>query len=201
MKTMYKLTTIVGLLKRVRRKPGLAAFAMAALLFLSAMPAPARAQGTSTNTYGGSTVIHAGTIGLMPGQRVSITVPNFYFQDGSVRFVKHSIKVSSIESNLTYSGESGGLNESGHIFTIRYGDLSVAGEPVTGRVQVWIVIQSLQPSSTQERVEDSSADMLPPTFELIDNESGKTTVHGTLLKVWQGSLGLADWWASAPLRP
>src|SRR5215207_10552564 len=93
MKTMYKLTMIVGLLKRVRRKPELAAWATAALLFLSALAAPARAQSAPANTYGGSTVVHAGTIGLVPGQRVSVTVPNSYFQDGSVRFVKHSIKV------------------------------------------------------------------------------------------------------------
>src|SRR5687768_10157469 len=115
---MYKLTTIVGLLKRVRRKPELAACAIATLLFLSALPAPARAQ----NTYGGSTVVHAVSIGLVPGQSVSVSVPNFYFQDGSIRFVKHTIRVTERESGLVYSGESGGLNEHevGHIFTFSH---------------------------------------------------------------------------------
>src|SRR5687768_3959403 len=109
---MKKLTTIAALLKRVRRKPELAACALAALLFLAALPTPARAQ----NTYEDSTVVHAGAIGLVPGQGISITVPNFYFQDGSVRFLKSSVlkvydreghAVTERTSGLTYSGESG----------------------------------------------------------------------------------------------
>ena len=51
---MYKLIIIARLFKRVRRKPELAACAIAALLLLSALAAPARAQ----NTYGGATVVH-----------------------------------------------------------------------------------------------------------------------------------------------
>ena len=57
---MYGLTTIMGLIKSEGRTRGLAAVAMAAFIFLSALPMEARAQ----NTYGGSTVVHAGSIGL-----------------------------------------------------------------------------------------------------------------------------------------
>ena len=183
---MYKLTTKLGLLKRVRRKPELAACAMAALLFLSALAVPARAQ----NTYGGLTMVHGGTIGLVPGQSVSITVPNFYFDNGSVKFLKSSVlkvydreghAVTSRESNLTYSGESGGLNEAshelGHIFTLSYGDLPVPGEPRTGRKEVWIEVQSISFSTTQTPTEDPSAVVLPPrTVELINDADGKTVL-------------------------
>lgn len=177
---MYGLTTIKGLLKYEGRTRGLAAVAMAALIFLSALPMQARAQGTSANTYGGATFIHVGTIGVVPGQKVSVTVPNFYFQDGSVRFVKHRIGVTENESGLVYSGESGGLNESaheyGHVFAF-----TVPGDPGRGRVQIWIEVESFPPSATQERTEDRSAVMLPPTFELMDYGSEKTVLIGLLL--------------------
>ncbi|HET9710344.1 MAG TPA: hypothetical protein VFP64_00625, partial [Pyrinomonadaceae bacterium] len=184
---MYKLTIMAGLLKRVRRKPELAACAIAALLFLSALAGPTRAQ----NTYGGATVVHAGFIGLVRGQRVSVTVPNTYFLDGRVRFVKHSIKVyerqshgvTEYESGLIYSGESGSLgHEFGHIFTLGRTDLPVPGEPNTSRVEVRIEVESFLPSTTQEQTEERSAVMLPPTLELIDEGSGKTLVFGLLLQ-------------------
>lgn len=188
---MYKLTIIAGLLKRVRRKPELAAWAIAALLFLSALAAPARAQ---QQTWGsGNVVNHQFNIGFVPGQRVSVTVPNTYFLDGRVRFVKHSIKVYETrdhaithrESNLTYSGESGSLGEHefGHIFTIGRSDLPVPGEPNTSRVQVRIEVESFLPSTTQEQTEERRAVMLGPTFELIDDLSGKTVAFGHLLPV------------------
>ena len=150
---------------------------MAALIFLSALPMEARAQ----NTYTGSTVVHAGSIGLVPGQRVSVAVPNFYFLDGSVKFVKHSIKVYiETQSNLVYSGESGQLeHEFGHVFTFRHEHL-VPGEPSTGRVQVWIEIESFPPSETEKLPLDRSAIVSPPTFELIDELSGRTVLSNAL---------------------
>src|SRR6185369_10301183 len=187
---MYELTTIVGSLKRVRRKPELAACAMAALLLLAALSAPARAQ----NTYGGATVVHGGAIGLVPGQTVSITVPDFCFAaDGSVRFFKYSVLkvydreahlVTERTSGLIYSGESGGLNEASHelgyIFTLSYGDLPVPGEPRTGRKEVWIEVESISFSTTKTRAEDIGAVVLPPTFELVDPD-GRTVISGLLL--------------------
>ena len=189
---MKKLTTIAALLKRVRRKPELAACAMA-LLFLAAASVPAKAQGT--NTYGGLTVVQGGTLGLVAGQRVSVSVPNTVLLDGSVRYVKHKIKVyvcpsdpaTERESNLVYSGESGGLNEAahefGHVFTFRHEHLRVSGEPVTGRVQLWIEIESFLSSTTP--TEERSADVLLPTFELIDDGTGKTILIGHLLPAIQ----------------
>lgn len=183
---MYKLAIIAGLLKRVRRRPELAACTIAALVLLSVLAAPARAQ----NTYGGATVIHAGFIGLVPGQRVSVAVPNTYFLDGSFTFVKHSIKVYEVrshgiteyESGLIYSGESGSLGEHefGHIFTIGRSDLPVPGDPNTRRVQVRIEVESFLPSTTQEQTKECRAVMLAPTFELIDDGSGKTVAFGGL---------------------
>jgi hypothetical protein len=173
---MNKLTRKLGLLKRVRRKPELAVCAMAALLFLSGLAVPARAQ----NTDGGLTVIHTGSIGLVPGQSVSVTVPNSYFQDGSIKSLKSSVlkvydreghAVTERTSGLIYSGESGGLNEA-FIFTFKHGDLAVPGEPRTDRIQVRIEITS----AMEEQAEDRSAIVLPPTVELMDDADGKTVL-------------------------
>ena len=183
---MYKLATIAEFIKRVKRKPGLLAGAMAALLFLAAASVPAKAQ--TTNTYTGMTVVHGSTIGIVPGQRVTVTVPNFYFQDGSVSFLKHTVRVYNVterESGLIYSGESGGMaeHEFGHIFTIAYGDLKVTGEPGTDRVQIWIEIESFPDSGGL-----LNAQVVAPAFELIDESNGKTTVHvmmETMKKAWK----------------
>jgi hypothetical protein len=183
METMYKLTTIAVLFKRVRRRPGITG-ALAGLLFLAAVAGPAQAQ--ATNTYRGLTVINGGSLGVAPGQSVSVSMPNFVFQDGSVRFVKHTIKVyaqiTERESNLVYSGESGSLPETslGHIFTFGRLDLAVPGEPGTSRVQIWIEVESFLPS-TKNRAEVRNLEILPPTFELIDDLNDKTVIFGTLL--------------------
>ena len=187
---MYTLTTIAELIKRVKRKRELLACAMAGMLFLAA--ASVRANAQTTNSYTGTTVVHGGTIGIVPGQRVTVTVPNYYFQDGSVRFLKHTIKVYNVterESGLVYSGESGGMaeHELGHIFTIAYGDLKVSGEPSSNRVQIWIEIESFPPTGGL-----LNAQVVAPTFELIDESNGKTTVYGpmkesmeTMKKAWK----------------
>jgi hypothetical protein len=179
---MYKLIAKVRLLKRVRQKTEVAAWAMAALLVLAAQPAQAQ------NTYRGSTDIHTGTIALVPGQTVSIIVPSFYFAaDGSVRFFKSSSlkvydreghAVTERESGLIYSGESGGMNELGHVFTLSYVDLQVEGEPRTGRKEVTLEVQSIS-FPTQEPIEDGA--VMPPTVELIDDADGKTVLVLSLM--------------------
>lgn len=183
---MYSLTTITGLIKRVKRKPGLLACIMAGMLFLAAASLQAKAQ--TTNTYTGTTVVHGGTLGIVPGQSVSIMVPNSYFQDGSVKFLKHTVKVYNVterESGLVYQGESGGIQEHefGHIFTIAYRDLKVSGDPNTGRIQLWIEIESFP--SNDKLV---NAEIVAPTFELIDESNGRTTVRErmeTMKKAWK----------------
>ena len=183
---MYKLTTIAKVMKRVKLKTGLLACAMAGMLFLAAVPVAANAE--TNNTYTGMTVVHAGSIGMVPGQRLTFTVPNYYYQDGSVRFVKHTRRVYNVterESGLIYSGESGGMSghEVGHIFSIMHSDLRVSGEPSTGRIQIWIEIESFPPSGGLV-----NAQVAAPTFELIDEINGKTTVQGsmeTMKKGWK----------------
>jgi len=185
MKIMYKLTTMMELLKRMRRKHELAAVAMAALLFLSALPATATAQDTSTNTYTGSTVVYGGAIGLVPGQTLVISVPNVALQDGSVKFLKSStVRVYGVterESGLVYSGESGGVNELGHTFTIKYGDLPVPGEARTERKEVWLEVESTTFSTSQVLGEDTGVGVSPPNVELVDDANGRTVVFGLLL--------------------
>jgi hypothetical protein len=180
---MYELSTSAELIKRVKRKPGLLAWAMFGLLFLAVASVPAKAQ--IANTYTGTTVVHSGTIGIVPGQSVTVTVPNFYFQDGSVKFLKHTIKVYNVterESGLIYSGESGGMaeHEVGHIFTIAYHDLKVSGDPNTPRIQLWIEVESF-PSDGKL----VNAQVIEPTFELVDLNTGKTTAMETMKKAWK----------------
>ena len=180
---MYGLINLMTMLKCAGRTLGLAAVAMAAFI-LSAGPMEARAQ----NTYEGSTVVHAGSIGIVPGQMVSVSVPNYYFLDGSVKFVKHSIKVyAENQSRLVYSGESGQLeHEVGHVFTFRHEHVrpersGVAGDPVTGRLQLWIEIESFPPSAT-ENVSEDRRTTVAPTFELIDEQNGRTVLSHAMGK-------------------
>lgn len=180
---MYGLINLMRLMKCAGRTLGLAAVATAALI-LAASPMEARAQ----NTYQGTTVVHAGSIGIVPGQTVSVAVPNYYFQDGSVKFVKHSIKVYvENQSRLVYSGESGQLeHEVGHVFTFRHEHVrpersGVAGDPVTGRVQLWIEVESFPPSATENLPEDGRT-TVAPTFELIDEQSGRTVLSNAFGK-------------------
>ena len=180
---MYVLINLMRLIKCAGRTLGLAALTMAAFI-LSAGPMEARGQ----NTYGGSTVVHAGSIGIVPGQMVSVTVPNYYFLDGSVKFVKHSIKVyGENQSKLVYSGESGELeHEVGHVFTFRHEHVrpersGVAGDPVTGRVQLWIEVESFPPSATENMPEDRRT-TVAPTFELIDEQNGRTVLSNAMGK-------------------
>lgn len=178
---MYVMMKIMTLIKSGERTLGLAAVAMVAFI-LATLPMEARGQ----NTYGGSTVIHGGSIGIVPGQTVSVAVPNYYFLDGSVKFVKHSIKVyAENQSRLVYSGESGELqHEVGHIFTFRHEHVrpersGVAGDPVTGRVQLWIEVESFPPSATENVPEDRRT-TVAPTFELIEEQSGKTVLSNAM---------------------
>jgi hypothetical protein len=218
---MYRLTTIKRLIRRGGREFGLMAVAVAALISLSTQPALAQDNtnnaGTrptqqllatmvmmginNINDAGTPSVVHAGSIGLVPGQSVNVSVPNSYIQDGSVRFfVKHSIRVyeprishgiTERESGLVYSGESGGLNESMHIFTFSYSNLPVSGEPRTGRVDFRVEVESFPPSATETRTENRSAAVLPPVIELKE-ENGRTVVFGLLLPVAPAQARVSD---------
>lgn len=181
---MYRTIKLMTMSKKGERTLGLAAVALVAFILLTAWPMEARGQ----NTYGGATVVHAGSIGIVPGQSVSVSVPNFYFQDGSVKFVKHAIKVYiENQSTLVYSGESGVLeHEVGHVFTFRHEHTrpersGVAGDPVTGRVQLWIEIESFPPVATENQTEDGRT-TVAPTFELIDDQTGRTVLSNALGK-------------------
>jgi hypothetical protein len=70
------------------------------------------------------------------------------------------------------------MNELGNIFTLSYGDLPIQGEPRTGRKDVWIEVESISFSATQERTEDLV--VWSPTVELIDDVDGKTVLRLSL---------------------
>ena len=76
-----------------------------------------------------------------------------------------------------------------HTFIVNRDNLAVAGEEGTGRLQVRAVIQVAIMDGSVSPIN------LPVSMELVDNGTGGT------ISSWQGSLGLADWWRSAPLNP
>lgn len=88
--------------------------------------------------------------------------------------------------NSSIQASRAGLGTSSVTYSpLRHGDLSVPGDPGTGRVQVYIEVESFPPSATQDRAEVFSANVWPPTFELIDDGTGKTVLFGLLLPAIQ----------------
>jgi len=189
-KNMFGLTVIQRLNRRGARTYGLSA-ALAALVFLSALPAPAPAQDSSPNTFRGGVTVHVGSVGLAPRQTLRITLPpSPLFQDGSVRFIRHSIKVYDRTLRLLYKADVEPGHEIGHLQSARHDHLPAEGEPGTRRVQTWIEVESWSLSPPSGQIDEPEPVLLQPTFEVVDDESGRTTVHGTLAKVGAGRLVL-----------
>ena len=69
-------------------------------------------------------------------------------------------------------------------------DINLPGEPRTGRLQFRIEVRSVWRSGGRARVEESGADLFLPTFEVVDNASGRTTLQGGLVKLGSGRLVL-----------
>ena len=181
---MYGLTTIKGLIKRGGRTYGLAAAALAALIFLSGAPASAQPPGkpgtpvrpvgsTVTFTY---IVRNPGFVGMTWGQTMRL---NFVLLDGSVRPVSAQVRVSYNGNTILVRNHELSPTAKVHSLDISRNDLAVAGEPDTGRVQLWVEVE-LVLTGTRAQAEDPAANFFPPNFELI-YESGETGLIGLLL--------------------
>ncbi|HKQ53855.1 MAG TPA: hypothetical protein VJT74_15885 [Pyrinomonadaceae bacterium] len=180
---MYGLTTIKGLMRR----GWLAAFAVAALLSLAAPPA--RAQAFDPTFRGGIFV------GAARGQTIRLRfaatnnqgkllvgVDDGIFRAGTGT-VPHVKVFRGTDGSLLRSYELSSLTAGLHMIDVNRDELLEAGDPVTGRLLLWIeVVLVPEPGVT----------LLTPTFEVVNTYTGQTTVQGELVKVRTGTLVLAN---------
>jgi hypothetical protein len=185
---MDRLTRAKALIKRWAQTYGLAV--AAALALFTGLPAAAQAQGkVSMNDIW---FIPRATIGLVRTQTLRVTVHNnFVLQDGSVRAVRVGVKVYDSASNLLCQTDEVDLDPGEfHSFDIRPGDVPGRGDvndlyifrAPEGRIQV--AFETAFKGGV--RVAAGDVDRYPTvsspsTFELIDNESGRTVLVGLLL--------------------
>jgi hypothetical protein len=171
---MYGLTTIKGSITRGGLKQRLAAFAIAAFISLAAPSAPAQAQ------VGDYIFLTGNTVEVAQGHTIRVHYDTGY---GNRIAIRGTVKV--------FSGASGALLQSHELTSTTPGlysieinrdDLREAGEPGTGCLQLWIVAAISSGSSTLQGAEESGVLVLRSTFELINNESGRTTVNGGIWK-------------------
>ena len=165
---MYELKTIIRLLKR----GGLAAFAIAMLLSLTALPAPAQ-----TPTQVGDYIFLTGdTVELAKGHTIRVHYDTGW---GNRIAIRGSVKV--------FGGSSGALLQTQELTSstaglysvdIKRDDLREEGEPDTGRLQLWIVAAINWGSAGTP---ESGVWVVRSTFELLDHESSTTVSRG----VWK----------------
>jgi len=125
------------------------------------------------------------TVGLVPGQTLSITVSNH--EDSGATCNCH-IKVFDGRGGLVFQTPEAVIAPGEfHSFNIDRADISLPGDPRTGRFEVAARLDEIRSAS----VERSKAriDKLPTTIQLIDNPTGKTTamVLPVILKVHEAA--------------
>lgn len=186
---MYGLATTKGLIKHRARTFKLAAAALAVLLCLS--PAPAAAQGgMGAGKVQMQDIFFFAAVAVVPGQTVRVSGINALFLDGSVRIAGGHVKIfSGADGSLLQSHELRDPPAGLHTFDFGGRDILVGGEEGTGRVQLLIEVKLTARYVRGE--EEPGAGVMAPSFELIDDASGKTTVWGTLTKAGPGTLVFA----------
>ncbi len=119
------------------------------------------------------------SIGIVSGQ--TIRIGHFAMGDGSVRALGGHVKVfdGAGASVLEFPIREVQPGESDHI-DIRRSYLSHVGDPNTGRLQVRIEV-----TVVYARIRKDSDGIMPPSFELVDEEKGTTILIGLLLPAVQ----------------
>jgi hypothetical protein len=202
---MDELTTMNEITNRAWRAQG-AALVLATLFFLLALAAPARAQG---DQGGGKVsmrdIFFASSVGVARGQmlRITVAIPNnqdgtghtrLIFGDDQGVWMGHVKVFDALTGAEVASFELRNPTAGLHTFDIGGDgrDLLVGGrggDAVTGRVQLMIEVKLVV--CYNQRTKEPGAGIFVPTFEVVDNESGQTTVHGGLVKTGAGTLVLA----------
>jgi len=179
---MDGLTTTKGL----TRRGGLAAFAIAMFLSLAAISTPAQAQETRFpfNAFGG---FQGGvSVGAAAGQTIRIVIRttsdislNKPSEEPGVIIIAGSGASGHVKSfnaktgALLWSREFTSLTAGLHTFDINRDELPEASISDTGRVQLWIEVVIAG---------RTGVNVFSPTFEVFENESGRTTVRGGIWK-------------------
>ena len=182
---MYGLTTIKGLIKRA----GLAAFAIPILLSLAAMPAQAQLQLELSMSLRSDV-----NISPVAGQTVRIRIEVTDASSGSLSQpsgapdVMVGAEVGASGGQVkAFSGSTGALLWSRelpslivglHTIDINRDDLREEGEPDTGLIQLWIEVVIYPCSASRQEAEECGVPVSPPTFDVVDNDSGRTTARG-----------------------
>ena len=111
------------------------------------------------------------TVGLVPGQTLSITLSN---PEDSGAPVSGHVRVFDSRGGLVFETPEAEIAPGEfHSFEIDRADIALPGDPRTGRFEVAARITTIR----QVNLARSKAriDKLPTTIELIDNATGKTT--------------------------
>jgi hypothetical protein len=182
-----------------------AALVLAVFFFLLALTAPARAQGGGGAGKVSMNDLHfASSVGVARGQmlRITVVIPNNQDQNGKLLVgTDQGVWMSQVKvfdaltgaeiASFEHRNPTAGL----HTFDIGGNgrDILLGGagsDAGSGRVQLRIEVKLVvcyDPKRSQP-----SPGVYPPTFEVVDNESGRTTVQGGLTKVGPGTLVLAN---------
>jgi len=150
-----------------RRLIRLSNLALLAFCF-SQLPAQAQEQKRQV------TVIQDMVVGLVPGQTLRLTLFN---PEGNPQVSGH-VKVFDGGGALLFQTPEVEIGPGEfHSFDIDRSNISVAGDPRTGRFQARARLIGLRRASAREDASNVRAriDRLPRMIELIDNETGKTT--------------------------
>ena len=184
---MYGLTKIKGLIKRGR----LVAFAIAMLLSLAAVSAPAQSQQlASFFAFQGFT--GGVSVGVTKGQTQRLRFAAVNNQGKLIVGVDDVIVGAGVKGHVKiFDGSNGALLQSRELTNLNVGvhwidinrdDLRAAGEPVTGRLQLWIQIVIDPLPAGRGRAADTGVRLLTPTFEVLDKNTGMTGAHGGVWK-------------------
>jgi hypothetical protein len=197
---MSELTTIKELIKR----GGMAAFAIAILLSLSATQA--QAQGISGPDFQFQGIA---SVGLARGSTIRVHYDTGYGNRITIRGTAAPIagadasvtEVGALAGRVNvFSASTGALLQSHELTSLADGlpwidinrdDLREEGDPRTGRIQLWIQVVIDPCSASGQEAEECGVRVSAPTFEVVDND-GRTTVSGpiamkTMKKAWKDS--------------
>jgi hypothetical protein len=133
-------------------------------------------------------------IGVAPGQMLRLTVSNPGVQrdqDSAAQrsTVRSVVVVFDSQNNPIARTDEVEIPMNGfHSFDIKREEISLAGEPRTGRLQLRAEVEIVLLTTSAVEAREFEASLSAPTSELIDNASGRTTAAGGLVRLGTGRI-------------